>query len=196
MKKLLLTTAAVGLFATASIAVAQEDQHGDKKPEQAAKPANAQDHAGKAPVQRGAPPVAARPERPAVTAGAPPSGPSAQRATAVSAQRATAVSGEKAGTETAHRTSNVAALQRNVQASNRYHAAAYQPPAGYADRQWRYGQRLPASYYASNYWIADYVMYALFAPPPGLIWVRVGNDALLVDQNTGDVVQVQYGVFY
>jgi Ni/Co efflux regulator RcnB len=194
MKKLLLTTAAVGLFATASVAVAQDDQHGDKKPEQAAKPANVQDHAGKAPVQRAAPPVAARPERPAapqrpaVTAGAPPSGPSAQRATAVN--------GERAGTETAHRTSSVAALQRNVQASNRYHAAAYQPPPGYADRQWRYGQRLPASYYASNYWIADYVMYALFAPPPGLIWVRVGNDALLVDQNTGDVVQVQYGVFY
>jgi Ni/Co efflux regulator RcnB len=186
MKKLLLTTVAVGLFAAASIAVAQDDHQKDKKPDQAAEPGNAQGHAGKAPVQKGAPLAPARSGQAAVREGASPGG---------APRRATA-SGEMAPQATSHSNTNVATLRRNVQASNRYHAAAYQPPQGYAHRQWSYGQRLPVSYYASNYWIADYLMYTLFAPPPGLVWVRVGDDALLIDQNTGEVIQVQYNVFY
>jgi Ni/Co efflux regulator RcnB len=90
----------------------------------------------------------------------------------------------------------VMALQRNVQASRRFQAAAYRPPQGYVSRQWSYGQRLPGSYFARDYWISNYLAYALFAPPPGLVWVRVGYDALLIDQYTGDIIQVDYGVFY
>ena len=187
MKKLLLTTLAVGLFAAASIAVAQDDQQKDKKPDQAAKPGNAQGQAGKAPVQKGAPPAPVRSGQAAVREGASREGPAPQRATAGS---------QMAPQATNHGNMNVATLERNVQAPNRYHVAAYRPPQGYAPRQWSYGQRLPVSYYASNYWIADYLMYALFAPPPGLVWVRVGDDALLIDQNTGQVIQVQYNVFY
>lgn len=33
-------------------------------------------------------------------------------------------------------------------------------------------------------------------PPYGAIWVRVGNDALLVDRDSGEVITVQYDVFY
>ena len=37
---------------------------------------------------------------------------------------------------------------------------------------------------------------ALIAPPYGAIWVRVGDDALLIDQYTGEIIEVDYGVFY
>jgi Ni/Co efflux regulator RcnB len=32
-------------------------------------------------------------------------------------------------------------------------------------------------------------------PPAGYEWVRVGDDALLIDVNTGEVLQAEYGVF-
>jgi Ni/Co efflux regulator RcnB len=90
----------------------------------------------------------------------------------------------------------IASLRRNVQSSRRFNAGAYQPPRGYSPRRWSYGDRLPGGYYARNYWITDYLLYSLFAPPPGLVWVRVGPDALLIDEYTGEVIQVEYGVFY
>lgn len=34
------------------------------------------------------------------------------------------------------------------------------------------------------------------APPPDAVWVRYGPDALLVDRMTGEIIRVQYGVFY
>ena len=33
-------------------------------------------------------------------------------------------------------------------------------------------------------------------PPPGTVWVRYGRDALLIDRYTGEVIQVEYSVFY
>ena len=33
-------------------------------------------------------------------------------------------------------------------------------------------------------------------PPPDAVWVRYGDDALLIDRYTGEVIQVEYGVFY
>jgi len=42
----------------------------------------------------------------------------------------------------------------------------------------------------------DYANFALPQPPFGAVWVRVGEDALLVDQTNGQVVSVVYGVFY
>jgi Ni/Co efflux regulator RcnB len=90
----------------------------------------------------------------------------------------------------------VAALRRNVQAQRHFSAGAYRQPQGYRQRHWSYGQRLPGGYYARNYWITDYLAYSLFAPPDGLVWVRVGPDALLIDQYSGEIIQVDYGVFY
>jgi Ni/Co efflux regulator RcnB len=96
----------------------------------------------------------------------------------------------------AHRSPNVAALRGNVQSSRRFQAGAYRPPQGYQQRHWGYGDRLPRAYYARNYWLTNFLLYGLLSPPPGLVWVRVGPDALLVDEYSGEVVRVQYGVFY
>ncbi len=87
-------------------------------------------------------------------------------------------------------------LRHNLQASHQYHNGNYNAPQGYQSRHWSYGERLPRLYFASNYWIGDYLMFGLFAPPTDLIWVRVGDDALLIDRYSGDIVQVDYNVFY
>jgi Ni/Co efflux regulator RcnB len=50
--------------------------------------------------------------------------------------------------------------------------------------------------FVRDYWIGDFIMFALMSPPDGYVWVRVGDDALLVDADTGEVVQVVYDVFY
>jgi Ni/Co efflux regulator RcnB len=63
-------------------------------------------------------------------------------------------------------------------------------------RRWSYGQNLPAAYYARSYWIDDFLLYALYGPPAGYVWVRVGDDALLIDRYTGRIAAVEYGVFY
>ena len=83
-----------------------------------------------------------------------------------------------------------------MQAGRRFQAGSYRAPAGYTARRWSYGQRLPHGYYARNYWLSSYWLYGLFAPPSGLVWVRVGDDALLIDEYSGEIVQVDYGVFY
>lgn len=86
--------------------------------------------------------------------------------------------------------------RRNFHSPKRFRAGAYHGPRGYHYQRWSYGQRLPSIYYARSFWLLDAIAYGLFAPPPGLIWVRYGNDALLVDQYTGEIVQVRYDVFY
>lgn len=87
-------------------------------------------------------------------------------------------------------------LRRNMQASRRFHGGSYIAPQGYQHRHWSSGQRLPQLYYARDYWIGNFVMFGLFAPPSDLVWVRVGEDALLIDRDTGEIVQVRYGFFY
>jgi len=96
----------------------------------------------------------------------------------------------------AGRQSEVNSLHRNMQASRHFRGGSYHAPQGYQNRHWSYGERLPRGYYARDYWIINFMMYDLFAPPSYLIWVRVGDDALLIDRETGDIVQVRYGVFY
>jgi Ni/Co efflux regulator RcnB len=91
---------------------------------------------------------------------------------------------------------SVNSMRINVQASRQFHDGNYNAPTGYQARRWSYGDRLPRGYYNRNYWLTDYLVFGLFAPPDGLVWVRVGDDALLVDEVSGDVVQVDYGVFY
>jgi Ni/Co efflux regulator RcnB len=87
-------------------------------------------------------------------------------------------------------------FRRNFDSPRRYRVGVYRAPAGYNYRRWHYGDRLPRAYYARHFWLSNFVVYGLFAPPPGLIWVRYGPDALLIDQYTGEVVQVRYNVFY
>jgi Ni/Co efflux regulator RcnB len=103
---------------------------------------------------------------------------------------------QQAPTRPAPRPAYVQGLRRNIQVQQRYRAGSYQAPQGYAQRRWSYGQRLPRNYYARNYWIGNFLLYALFAPPSGLVWVRVGHDALLIDRYDGEIIQVRYNVFY
>jgi Ni/Co efflux regulator RcnB len=87
-------------------------------------------------------------------------------------------------------------MRQNMQATKRFHGGSYRAPQGYQYRHWSFGERLPRGYYDRNYWIGDFLMFGLFAPPSDLVWVRVGNDALLIDRESGEIVQVRYGVFY
>lgn len=87
--------------------------------------------------------------------------------------------------------------RRNVTASHhyRYRGGAYSGPSGYSYRRWSYGQVLPSIYISQNYWISDYEDYGLQDPPPGTVWVRYGDDALLIDQYTGEILEVVYDQF-
>jgi Ni/Co efflux regulator RcnB len=85
--------------------------------------------------------------------------------------------------------------QHNYQASRSYRVGPYRAPAGFRARSWAYGQILPRLYWASQYILAYYWLFNLEVPPMGCEWVRYGDDALLVDTSTGEILQVQYGVF-
>lgn len=88
-----------------------------------------------------------------------------------------------------------AAYQHNFQAARTYKIGAYHRPAGWSARHWAYGQTLPRAYWTSQYILADYWLFSLEVPPAGYEWVRDDSDALLVDTGTGQILQVEYGVF-
>jgi Ni/Co efflux regulator RcnB len=80
-------------------------------------------------------------------------------------------------------------------ASKRYKAPSrYQPPRGYQARQWRRGDRLPASYRGKAY-VVDYRRYGLGAPPRGYQSVRVDTDVVLAAIATGVVSSVIFQLF-
>jgi Ni/Co efflux regulator RcnB len=91
---------------------------------------------------------------------------------------------------------NVRAFRRNFTAPHRYHFGTYRRPGGWYAHRWVYGERVPHGWYGRDYWIGNYITFGLIAPPDGYQWVRVGDDALLIDVDTGEVLQVEYGVFY
>jgi Ni/Co efflux regulator RcnB len=113
-----------------------------------------------------------------------------------SMQRNKSARGTSAFGNTAGRQPSINSLRRNIQSSRHFRHGDYRAPQGYEARHWTYGGRLPRAYFVRDYWITDFLMFGLFAPPTDLIWVRVGNDALLVDRYSGDIVQVDYDVFY
>ncbi len=86
--------------------------------------------------------------------------------------------------------------QRNFSSPRRYNAPRYRRPAGWYSHRWTYGERLPPAFFVRNYWIDDFFDYGLVSPPYGAVWVRYGSDALLIDEESGEVIQVVYGVFY
>jgi Ni/Co efflux regulator RcnB len=98
--------------------------------------------------------------------------------------------------EKSHVNVDIATYHKNVTSERRFHYGTYRGPAGYAYRRWSFGERLPAEYYANDYWIPNYLNFGLAYAPDGYVWVRYGSDAILVDENTGEIVQVQYDVFY
>jgi hypothetical protein len=57
------------------------------------------------------------------------------------------------------------------------------------------GTYLPLAFIVSGYVIADWIAYGLAPPLPGDEWVRYGPDLLLVDPNTGQIVDAAYSAF-
>jgi Ni/Co efflux regulator RcnB len=87
------------------------------------------------------------------------------------------------------------AYQHNFQAARTFHIGAYRRPPGWVSRHWAYGQILPRAYWGPQFVLADYWLFALEVPPVGYEWVRDDTDALLVNTSTGEILQVEYGVF-
>ena len=86
-------------------------------------------------------------------------------------------------------------FQHNFQAARGYKIGPYSHPRGWAPHHWVYGQILPRPYWAQQYIIGDYWLFGLEVPPVGYEWVRDDGDALLIDVGTGEILQVEYGVF-
>jgi hypothetical protein len=74
-------------------------------------------------------------------------------------------------------------------------AARYDWPRGQFYHRYRFGMYLPPIFWIDDYLIFDYLDYGLIAPPYGCEWVRYGPDLLLINQTTGQVVDVIYGAF-
>ncbi len=85
--------------------------------------------------------------------------------------------------------------QHNFRATRSYRIGPYVRPPGWVAQHWVYGQILPPAYWAAEYLIADYWLFGLQVPPVGYEWVRDDDDAILVNTTTGEILQVEYGVF-
>jgi len=95
-----------------------------------------------------------------------------------------------------HRNFDPRPYQWNQYADHSYRGQPYQPPRGWYDRRWAYGQILPAPFWARNYWLGNYWSFGLIDPPYGYVWVRYGNDALMVNIITGQILGSVYWLFY
>jgi Ni/Co efflux regulator RcnB len=85
--------------------------------------------------------------------------------------------------------------QHNFRAARSFHIGPYHRPAGWRAHTWTFGEILPRAYWAPQFILADYWLFALEVPPAGYEWVRDGSDALLISVDTGEILQVEYGVF-
>ena len=77
-----------------------------------------------------------------------------------------------------------------------FHFGFYYDPYGWGYQPFSIGWRLWPGYYDSQFWINDPWMYRLPYAPPGYVWVRYWNDALLVDTWSGTVVDMIPGFFW
>ncbi len=79
----------------------------------------------------------------------------------------------------------------------RFSIGLYFVPRGYAPRSWQRGQWLPSTYYGERrYHLVDYWRFDLYDPPFGARWVRVGDDAMLIDYGSGEILDVVYELFW
>ncbi|MGZ8362998.1 MAG: RcnB family protein [Caulobacteraceae bacterium] len=91
---------------------------------------------------------------------------------------------------------NYQAYRRAFVNPRRYRIGAYYRPSGWYYRRWGVGAYFPSLFWSSNYWLNDWGSYGLMSPPWGYEWVRYGNDAVLVDVRTGQILQVRYDIFW
>lgn len=80
-------------------------------------------------------------------------------------------------------------------ADRAYRIGPYHAPPNFVYRRWVIGAILPPLFWGRDYWLTDYWLFGLDIPPVGYEWVRYGPDALLIDVDSGEVVQVVYGIF-
>ncbi len=85
--------------------------------------------------------------------------------------------------------------RKMVTSTKHYDAGAFTAPNGYTYRKFAVGDHVSPVLLHGNVALTDFQSYQLEAPPMGATWIRDGNDALLVDTNTGEVIQAQYGLF-
>lgn len=98
-----------------------------------------------------------------------------------------------------HKTVNrdvIMKFRGNIHAPRHFHFRAYVRPPGWYAHRWVFGERLPHAWFVRDYWINDWAAFGLIEPWPGYAWVQVGDDAVLVDLDTGEIVRVVYGIFY
>jgi Ni/Co efflux regulator RcnB len=69
-------------------------------------------------------------------------------------------------------------------------------PTGFGYRTWRLHEILPPIFLSETYFLDDYSAFGLPDAPYGYQWIRVGDDALLVSLDTGEIVDEVRGVFY
>jgi Ni/Co efflux regulator RcnB len=85
--------------------------------------------------------------------------------------------------------------RRTYHAPKRYRVPSYRYPSGWYVRSWNYGDFLPWGWFTTSYYLnASY--YGLPYPPIGCEWIRVGDDAYLVDIWSGRIVSVYYDLFW
>jgi Ni/Co efflux regulator RcnB len=70
---------------------------------------------------------------------------------------------------------------------SQFHLGLFIDPFGWDYQPFSIGYRMWPAYYGNQYWI-DPAEYGLPYPPPGAVWVRYWNDAILVDTYTGTVI--------
>jgi Ni/Co efflux regulator RcnB len=87
------------------------------------------------------------------------------------------------------------AYQHNFQAARSHRIGVYPGLRGWVARRWGYDQILQRSYRTREYILADHWLLGLEVPPAGLEWVRDWDDAIMVNVATGEILQVEYGVF-
>ena len=78
----------------------------------------------------------------------------------------------------------------------RFDAGTYRKPFGWHYILWGIGDRLPPLFTTQGYWINNYRDYEFARPPFGCVWVRYGNDAILVDKRSGEILRVVRSAFY
>jgi nickel/cobalt transporter regulator len=72
----------------------------------------------------------------------------------------------------------------------------YSPYRGYGYNRFSIGVFLDPFFYDQRYWIGDPWEYRLPPAEPGTEWVRYYNDVLLVDVETGEVLDTIYDFFW
>jgi Ni/Co efflux regulator RcnB len=106
------------------------------------------------------------------------------------------VDGTQTTTTTTERNDQYGSYRKTVTATKRYDAGAFAAPDGYTYTRYSLGERVPSIVLSSkNLTLSDYSNYQLDTPPEGLVWIRVGSDALLVNRSTGEVIQTDYNLF-